>query len=184
MDGGVAADSRDVPSADSSSAEDSFDGWVAARSPALLRFAYLITGSQHAAEDALASALTTAYERWSRVSAMADPDAYVRRSLVNAHISWWRRFARRETSAAEVRQPLDLAADHAVRVSEADLVWRLCASLPPRQRAAVVLRFYEDLSYAEIAETLACSEATVRSHVHRALASLRTLIHAQEDDHG
>lgn len=183
MDGAVTADARDDAVQSGSSDPEDFDGWVAARGPALLRFAYLVTGNQHTAEDALASALASAYERWSRVAVMADPEAYVRRSVVNSHISWWRRFRRRELSAAEVRQPVGVGSagpDHAVAVSEADLVWRLCASLPSTQRAAVVLRFYEDMPYAEIGGLLGCAEATVRSHVHRALASLRSLIEAQE----
>ena len=74
----------------------SFDDWIEARVPALLRFAYLVTGSQHAAEDAVQSALTRACERWSRVRRTTDPDAYVRRMVVNAHISAWRRSGRRE----------------------------------------------------------------------------------------
>ena len=127
----------------------SFDDWVEVRVPALLRFAYLVTGSQHAAEDAVQSALTRACERWSRVRRTTDPDAYVRRMIVNAHISAWRRSGRRELSVAEVRDTEVL--DHAVGVATGDAVWRVCGTLPPQQRAAVVLRYYEDLEYAEIA---------------------------------
>ena len=117
------------------------------------------------------SALVSACEKWSRVSRRDDPDAYVRRMVVNAHISAWRRSGRRESPVAEVRDAT--IADPAQLVVEADAVWRMCTALPPQQRAAVVLRFYEDLEYAEIAAILDIAEPTARSHVHRALAALR-----------
>ena len=159
-----------------------FDTWVEARVPALLRFAYLVTGSQHATEDAVQAALVRACERWSRVSRTRDPDGYVRRMVVNEHVSAWRRSGRREVAVAEVRDCSVL--DPADGLASDDAVWRTCAGLPPRQRAAVVLRFYEDLEYAEIAAVLDCTEATVRSHVHRALATLRAELTRQEDAHG
>lgn len=149
----------------------SFDAWASARVAGLLRFAYLVTGSQHAAEDAVQEALTSACAKWSRVSRTRDPEAYVRRMIANAHVSGWRR-TRRESPVAEVRDTT--FADPAALVDTGDAVWRVCESLPRQQRAAVVLRFYEDLDYAEIAEILGLAEATVRSHVHRALAALRT----------
>jgi RNA polymerase sigma-70 factor (sigma-E family) len=160
--------------------ELSFDDWVEVRVPALLRFAYLVTGSQHAAEDAVQAALTRACERWSRVRRTTDPDAYVRRMVVNAHISAWRRGGRRELSVAEVRDTE--VADHAVVVATGDAVWRVCGTLPPQQRAAVVLRYYEDLEYAEIAAILGVTQATVRSHVHRALAAMRAELEGDRDD--
>lgn len=150
-----------------------FESWVAARGPALLRFAYLVTRDAHDAEDAVQEALASACGRWERISRTNDPDAYVRRMIANAHVSFWRRFAKRETPVAEV------AVDQPVEGStlpEDEAVWQLCGTLPRRQRAAVVLRFYEDLSYAQIAAVLQCSEATVRSQISRALASLRALI--------
>ena len=156
-----------------------FDAWVEARVAALLRFGYLVTGSQHAAEDAVQSALVSACEKWTRISRSDDPDAYVRRMVVNAHISAWRRFGRRQSLMAEVRE--QGAADPTAVVDEDDAVWRVCARLPHQQRAAVVLRFYEDLEYAEIAAILGVTEPTVRSHVHRALASLRRELEADPD---
>jgi RNA polymerase sigma-70 factor (sigma-E family) len=147
-----------------------FDAWASARAAGLLRFAYLVTGSQHAAEDAVQEALTSACAKWARVSRTRDPDAYVRRMIVNAHVSGWRR-TRRESPVALVRDaPVESVAG---RVVTADAVWRVCQALPRQQRAAVVLRFYEDLEYAEIAAVLDLAEPTVRSHVHRALAALR-----------
>lgn len=158
-------------------ASPAFDDWVAARGASLLRFAYVVTGSQHAAEDAVQDALARACERWGRVGRTDDPETYVRRMVVNAHISRWRR-TRRESPVDVV--PEGRGADHATRVSTADAVWTVCRSLPPRQRAAVVLRYYEDLDYPEIAALLGCSEVTVRSHVHRALTALRSRL-AEED---
>lgn len=159
--------------------ELNYDEWVSARVPALIRFAYLVTGSQHAAEDAVQTALTSAYERWPRIQRADDPDAYVRRMVVNAHVSWWRRFGRRESAVPEVRS-LSVAPDPATRVAAGDAVWRACAGLGRTQRAAIVLRFFEDLEYAEIARILGCAEATARSHVHRALAAMRTELEAEE----
>jgi len=184
MDVGVASDDARVGDSADVRDGDDFDVWVGARASSLLRFAYLMTGSQEAAEESVQTALTTACEKWSRVRRMDDRDAYVRRMVVNAHISRWRTFRRREVPVALV-QPGHAGAsgpDVARGVTEADRVWRLRASLPPSQRASVVLRFYEDLSYREIAVTLGCREATVRSHVHRALATLRATIE-QENSH-
>jgi len=147
-----------------------FEEWVAARVPALMRFAYLVTGTQDDAEEAVQSALAAACEKWQRVSRTQDPDAYVRRMIANAHVSQWRRFGKRMQVADVDRRT---APDHAERVSANDAVWRVCATLPRQQRAAVVLRFYEDLEYGEIARVLDVTEATARSHVSRALAALR-----------
>lgn len=153
-----------------------FDDFVDERFDALLRFAYLVTGSQHAAEDALQTALTRALERWRHVAGARHPDAYVRRMIVNAHVSAWRRTGARELLSDDLRG--DPAGDATDRVAERDALWRRCLALPPRQRAAVVLRYYEDLEYAEVADVLGVTEATARSHVHRALSALR----ATEED--
>lgn len=99
----MAADETHVADSCDAGDGDDFDAWVSARVPALLRFAYLMTGSQEAAEESLQTALTKACEQWSRVHRMDDRDAYVRRMIVNAHISWWRRFRRREVPVALVR---------------------------------------------------------------------------------
>jgi RNA polymerase sigma-70 factor (sigma-E family) len=156
-----------------------FDSWVEARVAALLRFAYLVTGSQQAAEDAVQSALVSACEKWARVRRRDDPDAYVRRMIVNAHISAWRRAGKRESPVAMVRD--STVSDPADTVAGRDAAWRMCSALPPQQRAAVVLRFYEDLEYGEIAAVLDVAEPTARSHVHRALAALRRELEETED---
>ena len=186
MDGAVAIDDEDVVEYGSPSGEDDFDAWVTDRAPSLLRFAYLTTGNRDAAEDAVQTALTRACEQWGRLRVLSDRDAYVRRMIVNAHVSWWRKFRRREVPVADVRVEVAAwAPDVATSVSNADLVWQLCVSLPTQQRASVVLRFYEDLSFRQIAELIGCSEATARSHVHRALAALRIRLegHDKQENH-
>ena len=157
-----------------------FDVWMAARVSGLLRFAYLVTGNQHSAEEAVQAALTRIFERWSTVRDSDDVDRYVRRSVVNAHISAWRKHGRQVSPVAEVRT--SSVPDPSVQLSRSELVWQVCSQLPPQQRAAVVLRFYEDLDYPEIAAILDCTATTVRSHVHRGLAALRTELERQEAD--
>jgi len=164
-----------------------FDEWVAQRGAALLRFAYLLTRDHARAEEAVQDALIAAYSRWTRICRGQDPEAYVRRSIVNADISRWRRFLRRETPTADPAAASpgpggrSAGPDHAEAQAEQDAVWTLCATLPTKQRAAVVLRYYEDLPDAEIAEILDCSSATVRSQIHRALATLRTTLTTAEE---
>lgn len=149
-----------------------FETWVRPRLPDLRRFGYLVTGSYDAAQDAVQTALASAYEKWEHVSTRDHPEQYVRRMITNAHISAWRAHGRRQVPVAEPT-PGHLP-DPSAAIADHDAVWRMCAGLPPQQRAAVVLRFYEDLDYAEIARVLDCPEATARSHIHRALIRLRT----------
>ncbi|HYJ69298.1 MAG TPA: SigE family RNA polymerase sigma factor [Nocardioidaceae bacterium] len=161
-----------------SAGEVTFEEWVAARGQSLLRFAYLVTGDPIAAEDAVQEGLVSACARWPRIRTADDPEAYVRRMIANAHISWWRRVIRRESPVAEVRSDQPTVDPDS---AETQAVWELCATLPRRQRAAVVLRFYEGLTYAEIGRILDCGEATVRSQVHRALAALRARLESEGD---
>lgn len=146
-----------------------FDEWVAARGDALLRFAYVLTGNAADAEDAVQDALSRALPRWDRIRMADDPDAYVRRMVVNAHTSWWRTFRRRESPVEEVRRGTAGLPD----VEQRDRVWRACLALPTDQRVAVVLRYYEQREYAEIADLTGVREGTVRSRVSRGLAALR-----------
>lgn len=162
-----------------------FTAFVAARGPALLRTAYLLTGDHQAAEDLVQTALAKTYVMWSRVRAREAVEAYVRRTMVTTHISWWRRRWRGETptdpqSGAMPEPPgPDPTRDH----DERDRLWRHLATLSDRQRAVVVLRFYEDLGEAEIAALLGCSTGAVKSHSSRALAKLRAEL-ATDDDRG
>jgi RNA polymerase sigma-70 factor (sigma-E family) len=156
-----------------------FDSWVAARGPGLLRLAYVLTGNRADAEDAVQDALSRALPRWEHIRTVGDPDAYVRRMVVNAHTSWWRRFRRRETPVAEAFSPGTTAG---TSVHEHDRVWRACLALPEPQRVAVVLRYYEQLDYAEIAALTGVAEGSVRSRVSRGLAALRTAL-GEEEDH-
>lgn len=150
--------------------------WVAARGTALTRFAYLICGSAADAQDLAQEALTGALPQWDRLTRDGDIEPYLKRAVVNAHISRWRKL-RRITPQSDVPE-VPVLSDAAVRVDDADAARRLLAELPPVQRTAVVLRFYEEMSYAEIALRLECAEATARSHVHRALGALRTVLGA------
>ena len=159
-----------------------FDLWVSERGRSLLVFATAVTGDREAARDAVQDALVAVYLRWRRLIAGGQPDAYARRIIVNRHISWWRRLGRRERlTAFEVDhgQAAEAAQDG---LADADLARRLLAELPAKQRAAVALRFYEDLSFAEIAMILDCTESTARSYVHRALERLRAQMLETEDD--
>lgn len=134
---------------------DGFESWATASGPGLLRFAMVITGNQADAHDAVQDPLVAIYSRWRRVSTRAGADnagsvdAYARRIIVNRHISWWRRHGRRErpTAGRELGQ-LPQQGDHSRSVSDAIVARGLLVQLPVTQRAAVVLRFYDDLPYA------------------------------------
>ncbi|MGW2621983.1 SigE family RNA polymerase sigma factor [Micromonospora taraxaci] len=149
-----------------------FEEYAFARTSALVRLARLLTDDEHRAEDLVQEVLARAYARWGRISGTDRPDAYVRRMLVNAHHSWWRRRSSREVSVAAVTDGAG-AADEATVVAERDALWRLVRELPRSQRTVIVLRYYEDLDDTSIAEILACSAGTVRTHAKRALATLR-----------
>ena len=152
-----------------------FEDWVAARGAGLLRFADALCGDHHRAEDLVQNSLAKALGRWSRVAAMAQPEAYLKAMIVNDYLGWWRRRARTELampSPPEPRPGPDPAGEQASR----DAAWRLLARLPRRQRAVLVLRYYEDLSDGQIAAVLGCTAGTVRSTATRALAALRTVV--------
>lgn len=161
------------------SERETFEDYVRERSVALQRFAHLVVGNAEEARDCVQDALVGLYPRWDTIRASGDVDAYVRRSIVNASVTRWRKGGRRTVPVAEpervVRTPTP---DHADAVADAAEAAALCDELPPAQRAAVVLRFWHDLGFAEIGDTLGCTEATARSHVHRALTKLRTRLAA------
>jgi RNA polymerase sigma-70 factor (sigma-E family) len=147
-----------------------FANWAAGQAPGLHRFAYLLCGDWHDAEDLVQEALAKAALHWKRIERVEHPDAYVRTILVNQCRSMWRRPWRR----AKVSEPVELSTPDQTDAiaSHTDLVAAL-QRLPVRQRATVVLRYYEDLSEAETAAVLGCSVGTVKSQHHKALQALR-----------
>ncbi|MBB6470877.1 SigE family RNA polymerase sigma factor [Sphaerisporangium rubeum] len=152
--------------------ERRFREFVASRSPALMRLGYLLTGGdQHAAEDLLQTVLARAAARWGRID---DPEPYVRRAMYRQQVSLWRVASRRrETVVAEAP---DVPGRDETHAAELKLVLRHALTrLTARQRAALVLRFFEDLPEAEVAQIMGCSVGTVRSTVHRSLGRLRVL---------
>jgi RNA polymerase sigma-70 factor (sigma-E family) len=149
-----------------------FEEFVAARLPALLRFAAALTGDRATAEDTVQEALVRAHARWRRIAPMEQPEAYVRKMILNEYLSWRRRFARIEPRA-QPPMPHHDGPDHATVHAERDALRAELARLPRRQRAVLVLRYYAGMSDAEIAEALDCSAGTVRGYASRALATLR-----------
>ena len=154
--------------------EDRFADFVRAHSATLLRTAFLMTGDYQRAEDLLQSTLVRLYQRWSRVEAMDRPVGYARKVLVSQTVSWWRRRSSHELPSL-LRDEL-APGDSANEVAEHQRVWAAILMLPPRQRAVTVLRYYEDLSEAEIAETLSMATGTVKSHGHAANSRLADLL--------
>lgn len=151
-----------------------FEVYVATRSGSLMRTAYLLTGQRADAEDLLQTTLAKAYLSWSRVRDRQAVDAYVRRTMVTTHISLWRRRKVDEIPTAEL--PDAGTDDFTGNVDLHDSLWQLLDDLPKRQRAVVVMRYYEDLSEAETAEALGCSQGTVKSQASKALAKLRSAL--------
>jgi RNA polymerase sigma-70 factor (sigma-E family) len=151
--------------------EWSFEEFVAARGDRLYRSAWLLTGDAHTAEDLLQTVLARVWPKWSRIAG-DNPEAYARRALVNTHASWWRRRWRGETPTQDLP---DLTPVRDV-FAEVDLEQSLAGAvrrLPPRQRAVVVLRYFEDLSVEETAQVLGCRPGTVKSQAAKALRILR-----------
>jgi RNA polymerase sigma-70 factor (sigma-E family) len=160
------------------SAPDSFEAFVLARQAALLRTAFLLTGHAQDAEDLVQVALVKVVPHWRRIA--DDPEPYVRRVLVRENISRWRRRRWREVTTEHLPDVLAEAPDHD------DLLWVRAAltGLAPRQRAVVVLRYYEDRTEAETADLLGISVGTVKSHARDALARLRTGLVREPADRG
>lgn len=155
--------------------EELFHQFVSSRWHRLLRMAYLLTGDRHLAEDLTQTALAKVYRSWHRVRRSDNPDAYVRRILVSCDKD---RFRKRRVAESLTDAPPDVAApaDEMARVEDRDRLAAALAGLPHRQRAVVVLRYWEDLSEAEVAQTLGCSPGTVKSQAARALAKLRAVL--------
>ncbi len=152
-------------------AREDFRSYVAARSPALLRTAYMLTGNRADAEDLLQTALAKTYLSWDRIREREALDGYVRRILVNTQTSFWRR--RRVDEYPSDVLPEMPGRDETADADLHDALWNALRGLPKRQRAMVVLRYYEDLSEAETAQVLGVSVGTVKSTTSRALSKLR-----------
>ena len=156
--------------------EASFEEFARARLPALLRFAHAVCGDPHTAADLVQDALERTGVHWSRIDRTGDAEAYVRRAIINGRTSRWRKL-RRESLVDVVpeRPPYDDRPPHD------DGLWQLLATLPRRQRAVLVLRYYEDMSEQQIAATLGCAPGTVKSQASKALAKLRAAYDADAD---
>ncbi|HEX3908879.1 MAG TPA: SigE family RNA polymerase sigma factor [Mycobacteriales bacterium] len=162
--------------------EDGFAEFVQARLLPLTRFAYLICGDRNAAQDLVQTALTRTMLRWSKID-QGRAEAYVRTAIVNEQRMAWRRRWRGERPTLEL--PEVIGADAFARVDQLDALQRALAGLPVRQRAAVVLRYLDDMTEAQAAEVLQCSVGTVKSQTSRGLSRLRALLSdadAQEDE--
>lgn len=153
---------------------DTFDQFAADRIDRLLRFATALTCDPHLAQDVVQEVLVRVQHRWARIGPMSARDLYVRRMIINEYLSW----RRRKAAIAATHSTLDAlgtpTADPATGYAERDAMRTQIARLPRKQRAALLLRYYEDRTDAEIAEVLGCSTGTVRSHISRALSTLRT----------
>ncbi|WP_053716714.1 SigE family RNA polymerase sigma factor [Saccharothrix sp. NRRL B-16348] len=152
-----------------------YDQFVTDRLDRLLRYATALTCDKHLAQDIVQDVLLRARQKWARIGAVDVPYLYVKRMVTNDYLSWRRRRAARDVSSTHLALD-DLApavADPAVRHAERDAMRARIAVLPRKQRAALVLRYYEDSTDAEIAGILGCTEGTVRSHISRALHTLR-----------
>lgn len=153
-------------------AEVGFAGFVREHTPALLRTAYLMTGNRPAAEELVQDTFVRLYPKWDKVEAADVPIAYVRRAMTNGYINHQRRAARREYAYDEVPERVD-DRDVLGQLADRDQIWAGLRTLPERQRAALVLRFFEDLSDEESAAALDCRVGTVRSLISRGLSALR-----------
>ena len=155
-----------------------FTAYLHARQPSLLRTAYLLTGDRHQAEDILQTSLAKLYLAWDKVHDRGSVDAYVRRIMVNENNSLWRRPWKKREYVAEQLPEGDAHHDQYDEGLSAAL-WDVVQSLPPKARAVVVLRYYEQLSEAETADVLGISTGTVKSQCSRALAALRERVPAE-----
>ena len=160
-----------------------FESWLVAREHGLQRTALLLTGGDpHSAQDLVQNTLAKLYLAWGRIDHRERVDAYARRILVNEHRNAWRRAWRRHEVATDVLP--DAGAATREYDGAHDAVWAFVATLPPRQRAVIVLRYYEELTEVETAELLGISVGTVKSQAHRALAALRTQVSAHPEIDG
>lgn len=160
-----------------------FADFVHGRTAALLRFAYLLTGDSHLAEDLVQEALARTHRHWSSIVREDGPEPYVRKAILRQYLSWRRRKSAGELPIADVPDrpaPDELES----RVVEADEMWAMLGTLSRAQRAVMILRYYEDLPDGDIARLLNCSPATVRVHAFNALGKLRVVLRPAERSGG
>ncbi|MEP7332821.1 MAG: SigE family RNA polymerase sigma factor [Terracoccus sp.] len=150
-----------------------FEAFVNQHGQSLLRLAYVLTGDPHRCQDLTQTALANAYRQWDKVESARAPEAYVRRMLVNAHLDWHRRRSSTEQPTELTPQQLVSVSDHADGVASRDHLRGLLATLAPRARTTLVLRYYLDLTDEAVAEAMGISAGSVRATASRALASLR-----------
>ncbi len=159
-----------------------FEEFAATRLDAVLRFAVVLTNDRGLAEDVVQEVLIRAHRRWPQIAEMEYPEAYIRRMVVNEFLSWRRKWARYVPYAdvdPNAREP-----DHAETQAERAALLGEVGKLPRRQRAVLVLRYYEGMSDKQIAEVLGCAETTVRGYAFRGLAALRIELTAERDEDG
>jgi RNA polymerase sigma-70 factor (sigma-E family) len=154
--------------------DDVFAEFAAGALPRLLRFGHVLTGNPAAAEDLVQTALARAWRAW-RLRRIDDPQAFVRKVMVNSYASWYRRRGTREIATASPADRM-ITNDGTERIDDRDAVWRALRMLPPRQRTVIVLRYYEELSELEIAAVMGTSAGTVKSQFARALRRLAQLL--------
>jgi RNA polymerase sigma-70 factor (sigma-E family) len=155
---------------------DEFDAYVRSRTPALMRSAYLLTGDQHLAEDLVQSALISTHRSWDRLHHDGHPDAYTRKVMYHLQVSWWRRRRVAESLTGDLPEPRHGGATDDSGAAAQRLTLRAALlRLTPRQRAVLVLRYFEDLTEADTATALRVSVGTVKSQTFKALARLRTV---------
>jgi RNA polymerase sigma-70 factor (sigma-E family) len=151
-----------------------FDEFARRTLPGLVRYAVMLTGDRHLAQDVVQEVMVRAQARWRRISRTERPELYVKTMVTHEYLSWRRRWATRSITAvpdAQLERPA--ATDIAARTADRADVWAQLATLPRQQRAVLVLRYYEGLTDGEIAQVLDCKPATVRGYATRALAALR-----------
>jgi RNA polymerase sigma-70 factor (sigma-E family) len=161
----------------SSRRDDEFDAFMTASWSSLFRTAVLMTGDAHLAEDMLQNTMGKVYKSWRRVSRFEHPRSYARAILANEVSSWWRRRSSSELPV-ETWPDDDSTSGLDEQVVDKDLMWQALGKLPARQRAVLVLRYYEDLSGPEIAAVLGISEGAVKAHTHRGLRTLESALTA------
>jgi RNA polymerase sigma-70 factor (sigma-E family) len=155
-----------------------FEEFAAAKQAGLIRFGYLLLRDHQLAQDLAQEGLARLHSNWLRIAADGNPEAYVRKVMVNQLLTWRRRRAWSERPVADVR---DVAGpDAAAAVGDRAEMWAMIGELPMRQRAVIVLRYYEDLDDAAIGVALGCTSSTVATHANRALARLRSVARTPE----